>query len=191
MLRIPIKAVLLSTLFVLPITASAQSTNPATDMSPNTETKSTKDNLSGSDESFFTKAAEAGLAEIEGAKLAQQKASTSEVKDFAARMITDHTKVSEELKALAVKKGVTLPTEPSLIQKGEIKALSLLDDKFDENYVDRMAVSAHESTITLFKDTVKDSEDADIKAFAQKTLPALESHLDMAKKLHPTVSKTK
>lgn len=191
MLRIPMTTLLLSTLFMLPTTASAQSTNPATDMSPNTETKSAKDDLSGSDESFFNQAAEAGLAEIEGAKLAQQKASTSEVKDFAARMITDHTKVSEELKALAIRKGVTLPTEPSLIQKGEIEALSLLDDKFDENYVDRMAVSAHESTITLFEDTVKDSEDADIKAFAQKTLPALEAHLDMAKTLHPTVSKTK
>ena len=191
MLRIPIAPLLLSTLFILPITASAQSTNPATDMSPTTETKSAKNSLSGSDESFFTNAAEAGLAEIEGAKMAQQKSSTSEVKDFAAHMITDHTKVNEELKALAAEKGVNLPTEPSLMQKGELKALSLLDDKFDENYVDRMAVSAHENTRELFKDTAKDSEDADIKAFARKTLPALESHLEMAKKLNPTVSKTK
>lgn len=191
MFRIPMTALILSTLFALPITASAQSTNPATDMSPNTETKSTKDNLAGKDEAFFNNAAEAGLAEIEGAKMAQQKASTSEVKDLAAHMITDHTKVSEELRSLATEKGVNLPTEPSLMQKGEIKALSLLDDKFDENYVDRMGVSAHESTIELFKDTAEHSEDAEIKAFAKKTLPALESHLEMAKKLNPTVSKIK
>lgn len=191
MRRMPIMTILLSALFVLPITTSAQTTNPDADMHSNIEANSSGGDLSGSDETFFTKAAEAGLAEIEGANMAQTKASTSEVKEFAARMITDHTKINEELKMLATEKDVTLPAEPSLMQKAELKALGLLDDKFDSNYVDRMAVAAHEDAVELFKDTVENSEDADIKAFAQKTLPALQEHLKMAKALNPTVSKTK
>ncbi|PJX25968.1 hypothetical protein CAP48_08045 [Advenella sp. S44] len=182
--------VLLSSLMILPVSASAQSTNPA-NMGSDTNSTKTENTLSGDDKSFFNNAAEAGLAEVEGGKLAQQKASTSEVKDFAARMVTDHGKVNEELKALAESKGATVSTEPSLMQKGELKALSLLDDKFDENYVDRMGVAAHESTIELFQDTIKNSEDADIKAFAEKTLPSLQEHLKMAQDLNPTVSKAK
>ncbi|ETF03599.1 hypothetical protein W822_05840 [Advenella kashmirensis W13003] len=181
---------LISALLAIPFSASAQSTNPATDMNPKTEMHPSEQKLSSNDESFLNDAAQAGLAEIEGGKLAQQKAKTSEVKDFATNMITDHTKVGDELKQLAAKKGVTVPTEPSLLQKGELKALSLLDDKFDENYVDRMAVAAHENTVELFKKTADEAEDGDIKVFAQKTLPALEEHLKMAKALHPTVSKT-
>lgn len=182
--------VLLSSLMILPVSASAQSTNPA-NMGSDTNSTKTENTLSGDDKSFFNNAAEAGLAEVEGGKLAQQKASTSEVKDFAARMVTDHGKVNEELKALAESKGATVSTEPSLMQKGELKALSLLDDKFDENYVDRMGVAAHESTIELFQDTIKNSEDADIKAFAEKTLPSLQEHLKMAQDLNPTLSKAK
>ena len=182
--------VLLSSLMIIPVSASAQSTNPA-NMGPDTNSAKGESSLSGEDKSFLNNAAEAGLAEIEGGKMAQEKAATSEVKAFAGHMVTDHTKVNEQLKALAASKGVTISTEPSMIQKGELKALSLLDDKFDENYVDRMGVAAHESTIELFQDTAENSEDADIKAFAGKTLPSLQAHLKMAKELNPTASKAK
>src|SRR5690606_19727474 len=95
-----------------------------------------KDQLDGDDEDFLENAAQSGAAEIEGSKMAQEKAKNPDVKAFADKMIQDHTKVSEELAALAKSKGYTPPTEPSMLMKAKLKTLSLTDDGFDEMYVD-------------------------------------------------------
>lgn len=178
--------VLLSALLIVPGAAGAQPANPT---SPNADNPPATQPLVASDQSFLNDAAQTGMAEIEGAMLAQKKAATGEVRRFAAQMITEHTKVNDELKALAATKNVKLPTEPSLLQKGELQALSLLDAKFDESYVDRLGVAAHERTIALFQDTAVNSQDRDIKAFAERTLPSLQTHLKLAKALNPTVIK--
>ncbi|ALM83490.1 DUF4142 domain-containing protein [Bordetella sp. N] len=145
--------------------------------------------LSSADKSFLENAAQGGYTEIEGSKKALQKSKNADVTAFANQMIKDHTAVGEELAALAKSKGYTPPTEPSLLQKGELKALDVTDDSFDSLYARRIGVAAHESTVKLFQKAAKESKDADIKAFAQKTLPGLQSHLAMAKALQAKVSK--
>lgn len=183
--------ILLTALLIVPNSASAQPANPTANTSPEANNPPATKPLVASDQSFLNDAAQAGMAEIEGAMLAQQKAATGEVKRFAVQMITEHTKINDELKALAATKDVKLPNEPSLLQKGELKALSLLDDKFDESYVGRLGVAAHEHTIALFQDTAVNTQDQDIKAFTEKTLPSLQAHLKLAKALNPTVSKAR
>ncbi|HLU02693.1 MAG TPA: DUF4142 domain-containing protein [Advenella sp.] len=183
--------ILLSALFIIPNAACAQPANPAADPSQQANNPPAAKPLAASDQSFLNDAAQAGMAETEGAMLARQKAATAEVRHFAAQMITEHAKVNDELTSLAATKGVELPTEPSLLQKGELKALALLDDKFDENYVDRLGVAAHERAIALFQDTAVNSQDRDIKAFVERTLPSLQTHLKLAKALNPTVSKAR
>ena len=181
--------VLLSALLIVPSAAGAQPANPTTHTSPDANNPPATQPLVASDQSFLNDAAQADMAEIEGAMLAQKKAATGEVRRFAAQMITEHTKVNDELKALAATKNIKLPSEPSLLQKGELQALSLLDAKFDESYVDRLGVAAHESTIALFQEAAVNSQDRDIKAFAERTLPSLQTHLKLAKALNPTVIK--
>jgi len=137
-----------------------------------------------SDASFMKQASENGNAEVEASKLAQTKAKRPEVKAFADQMVTDHTKVGDELKQLAASKKVELPTEPSMMQKGKLKAINTgSDDKFDDRYSREFGVKAHEDTIKLFQTAAKEAKDADVKAFAQKTLPSLQGHLEMARKL--------
>jgi len=137
-----------------------------------------------SDASFMKQAAENGNAEVEASKLAQTKAKRPEVKAFADQMVTDHTKVGDELKQLAASKKVDLPTGPSVMQKGKLKMISAgSDDKFDDRYANEFGVKAHEDTIKLFQTAANEAKDADVKAFAQKTLPALQGHLEMARKL--------
>jgi putative membrane protein len=144
--------------------------------------------LARADRSFLENAAQGGHAEIEGSKLAQQKASSADVKSFASRMITDHTKVGEELTKLASSKGYTPPTEPSVMQKTELKALSALSgSKFDKMYSSRIGVAAHESTVKMFKEAADRAQDPDIKAFAAKHVPDLEQHLQMARDLNKKV----
>ncbi len=137
-----------------------------------------------SDAAFMKDAAHAGDAEIEASRLAQTKAKSAEVKAFADTMVTDHSKVADELKTLAASKSVTLPDGPSMTQKAELKLIDAGDnDKFDERYAKSFGVKAHESTIKLFEEAAANAKDADVRAWAQKTLPGLKHHLEMAQAL--------
>jgi putative membrane protein len=137
-----------------------------------------------SDEAFMKDAAQAGAAEVEASRLAQSKARTPDVKAFAAAMIADHTKVADELKALAAAKNVKLPDGPSVKQKAELKLIDAGDDdKFDERYAKHFGVQAHQETIKLFEEAAREAKDADVKAWAAKTLPGLRHHLQMAERL--------
>jgi putative membrane protein len=132
-----------------------------------------------SDNDFLTKAAQGGMAEVELGKIAVQKATNPEVKKFAQKMVDDHTKANNELKELAAKKGVTLPTEIDSSHRSAIdKMKGLSGADFDKAYVDAM-VDDHETDVDEFEEQSKDAKDADIKAFAAKTLPTLKSHLEL------------
>src|SRR6187549_3006326 len=73
--------------------------------------------LSTADRSFVDEAASGGLAEVQDAQLAQQKAASNDVKQFAATMIADHTQANDELKQIAQSKGVTPPSRPTRAQQ--------------------------------------------------------------------------
>ena len=142
------------------------------------------DSVSHADHEFMEKAAQAGHTEVEASKLAQSKGSAADVKTFAATMIEDHTKVGDELNQLAASKNVKVPAEPSLTQRAKMKLLGATSGaNFDKRYADEIGVSAHQDTIALFEKEAKNGSDADVKAFATKTLPSLNHHLEMAKAL--------
>ncbi|MHC8326588.1 DUF4142 domain-containing protein [Pseudomonas sp. LB1P83] len=143
---------------------------------------------------FVDNAAAGGIAEVETSKLALEKSSSADIKAFANMMITDHTKANKELTALAKKNDIEVPDDTTLVKQAKEKILDMRDESFDAAYANNQ-VKAHEETIELFKkqaNTVTDDKvkgATDLKGFAQKMLPALEKHLDMAKKLqaaHPS-----
>lgn len=131
------------------------------------------------DADFAVTAANGGMAEVQLAQLAQQKGVSADVKDFAAKMITDHTKANDQLMALAKQKNVTLP---AALGNDEQKVMDDLSKKtgkdFDKAYVKAM-VEDHDKDVKLFTDEAKDGKDADIKAFAGTTLPTLKMHQTM------------
>jgi len=132
-------------------------------------------------EGFMTEAAKGGMAEVELSRLATTKAQNADVKKFAQKMIEDHTNANAELKQLAGKKTVTLPTELDAAHKAtKDKLAGLSGAEFDKEYVNAM-VTDHEKAVSLFKTQSETGTDADAKAFAAKTLPKLQMHLDMIK----------
>jgi putative membrane protein len=140
--------------------------------------------LAMSDEAFMKDAAQAGHAEVEASKVAQSKARLPAVKTLADTMVADHTKVGDELRRLAMAKRVQLPDGPSVMQKSKLKMIDVGDDaKFDERYVKTFGIAAHEDAIKLFEEAARETKDPDVKAFAEKTLPGLKHHLEMAKAL--------
>jgi len=132
------------------------------------------------DDTFATKAAEGGMAEVELGKLAQQHASNDAVKQFGTRMVDDHTKANDELKMIAAKKSITLPTALNSKDQATMDRLSKLNGAaFDKAYMADM-VRDHKEDISEFQREADHGSDPDFKAFASKTLPTLQDHLKMA-----------
>jgi len=129
------------------------------------------------DASFYKTLAQGGIAEVEAGKLAQQKGADPKVKDFGAMMVKDHSAANEQLKALAAGKGIDLPGSSSTSQMAAKAKLEVLSGgTFDKSYVEDQ-VKAHRETVELLKKEIATGQDPDAKAFAQKVLPTVESHL--------------
>jgi putative membrane protein len=135
-------------------------------------------------EDFIKEAATSDMLEIEVAKIAQQKGNADE-KKFAEQMITDHTKTSSELKGM-VPAEMTSAIPPSLDDSSQKKLDKLRDAKpadFAGDY-DPMQVSAHKDAVSLFERYANGGENAKLKDWAGKTLPALQHHLQMAEQMN-------
>jgi putative membrane protein len=142
----------------------------------NDELQSSDDN----DKTFLTEAANINMEEIELGKLAQRRASSTDVKDFGKMMVDGHTKSLNELKNLAEQKDVALPQEASQEGKSTLEELTKADAKsFERMYMDKM-VAGHKDAISKFESTRDNTSDADVKAWIIKTLPDLQMHLDHA-----------
>ena len=132
------------------------------------------------DQAFMNGAAQGGMAEVELGKLAKDQGSNDAVKNFGQHMIDDHSKANDELKDLASKKNVTLPTSLSAKDQGTKGRLSKLSGKaFDRAYI-RDMVADHRKDGAEFRREANNGKDPDVKAWAAKTLPTLENHLKMA-----------
>jgi len=136
--------------------------------------------VSSTSDQFMTEAAQGGMMEIALGKLAATKSQNPEIKAFGQRMVADHGKAGEELKAIAAKKKITLPTEMAGGAKETADRLSKLSGaEFDKEYV-KLMVDDHNEDLEAFEDQ-QDSTDADLKAFADKYTPIIKSHYDTIK----------
>lgn len=139
------------------------------------------------DAKFTTQAAVGGMAEVELGKLALEKSSNPQVKEFATMMVKDHGMANTELMAIAKQKNITLPSTVDDEHKKKMDDLSKKSGAdFDKAYVDAM-VSGHKSTLKLMEDELRDAKDADLKAFATKTAPIVQSHLVMINKINDSM----
>jgi putative membrane protein len=142
--------------------------------------------VAASDKTFIMKAAQGGLTEIDAGKLAQEKGSSQDVKDFGAMMVKDHTANNDDLTALAKTKGVDAPTK---LDSDHQKMVDNLSSKsgaaFDKAYIGAM-VKGHTKMLALMT-SEESSSDADLKAFATKTSDAVQMHLTKAKDIQSSL----
>lgn len=138
--------------------------------------------MSSTDKKFMMMAAMGGMAEIEMARLALQKSGNDSVKQYAQKMIDDHTMAGDELKQLASSKGVTLPMQPDAKHMAMMSKMQKLSGaQFDMMYVKEAGVKDHEKMAKLYMKESMSGKDMDAKAWAAKTLPAVQMHLQMAR----------
>ena len=136
--------------------------------------------LSSTDRSFAQNAAAGGLAEVALGQLAQQNASSQQVKAFGQQMVTDHGQANQELQRIAQTENLTLPTAPASKDQALQKRLSgLKGSAFDAAYMQDM-VKDHKQDVAEFQREAQSGQDPALRAFALKTLPTLQKHLQMA-----------
>jgi putative membrane protein len=141
------------------------------------------------DQTFANDAAHAGLLEVKLGELAMKKGNSEDVKMLGQHMVTDHTKANEELKSLATKKGMKLPT--TLDKEGQMHFNDLSKKSgsdFDKAYSDLM-VKDHQKVIAKFKAESASGEDGDLKRWATTTLPTLQHHLMMSEETNNKINK--
>jgi putative membrane protein len=139
--------------------------------------------LSHADREFIEDAAKGGMFEVQSGQLAQKKASDPAVKEFANKLVQDHTKANDELKQIAQAKGVNLPDKEKWGERREMSKLDKLSGAaFDREFAMR-SVKDHEKDIKDFEKAASKVKDPELKSWAEKQLPVLREHLAMAQKL--------
>jgi putative membrane protein len=142
------------------------------------------------DQPWVIAAARDGIAEVEIGRLASEKASTDQVKEFAKKMVDDHGKANDELKSIASTKNITVPTDADAKHKATIDRLSKLSGEAFDRAFAQVMLSNHKKAVSAFRTESKSGNDPELKAFAAKTLPTLEGHLKEAEDLNKSVVAT-
>ncbi|WP_324673380.1 DUF4142 domain-containing protein [Hymenobacter sp. GOD-10R] len=159
---------------------TAQKENEAKNEAQPTEGEQDKKDF---DAEFTTKAASGGMLEVELGKVVAAKGSTPEARKFGQQMVDDHTKANDELKAIAAKHNITLPTG---LGEDHQKVYKDVTEKkgvdMDKEYLKEM-VKDHEEDVKEFTEASVKASAADLKEFATKTTPTLQHHLEMAQQM--------
>ena len=154
-----------------PTSSGSPEQGTAKSKSDSTSNKAKGRTLSSADKAFIKDAAKGGMMEVAMGRVAEENATDSEVKKFGARMVKDHSKANEDLKAIAKEENVEWPAEK---EAGKWKS--------DKDYMAAM-VKDHEKDLAAFEKEAKNGSDLDLKSFASKTAKTVRDHLKMAKEI--------
>ena len=171
---------------------SCGSNNQSANTSDSSQTKADSTNtmkdssasasITQQDSKFAVDATNIGMMEIALGNVAQQNAMRKDVRDFGAMMVKDHTGAADDLKKIADAKHITLPSSLSADDQKKVDDMKAkTGNKFDKAYIDMM-IDGHKKAADEFQDEIKSGSDADLRAFATKTLDVIHAHLDSAQK---------
>ncbi|MFN6943898.1 MAG: DUF4142 domain-containing protein [Cytophagaceae bacterium] len=147
--------------------------------------------MSDDDRDFLQEAAKRNLYDLELARLAQERAVTEDVKQFAQNILNEHGKVQEELKQFAQQRNVMLPDSIDSDQRNNLSDLAQKEGfEFDTEFMDKM-VERHNETLDRFESKAEDAEDPQLREWAQNTVPTLRNHKHEAENVEAVVERKK
>ncbi|HYD32922.1 MAG TPA: DUF4142 domain-containing protein [Azospirillaceae bacterium] len=174
-------ALAVTALALFPTATRAQTAGSTT---PETQAKETQAaGLQMTPAQFVQQAAQSGTFEVQSGQLAATKARSQEVKDFAQRMVDDHTRTNDDLKQIAQRKNMEVPTSMAQQHQTMLDTLNNLSGRdFETQYIQGQ-VQTHQQAVQMFEQQASQSQDADLKTFASSHLPSLRDHLQRAQNL--------
>ena len=170
--------ILIATMLALTVSATAadHSAGSAGGTMPGTARTANGSTLSQADQEFIAMAAMSGRFEVDSARLAQSKQLSSHEQELVEMILTDHSAVNAELAGLATAKGFTLPSTLDPAHEARLAAMRELEGRDFATAFHAAQVEAHQDAIAIFTRAARDSEDVDLRAWAEKTLPTLQRH---------------
>ena len=164
-------------------TSSSDSSATASDSATASSSMADSSASVTTDTAFAAKAAISGMAEVALGKMAVAKGVDGKVKDFGKMMTMDHGKANAELMSIAKTKSITLPAGLDAEHQAKSDSLSKLSGKdFDKGYVQVM-IEGHKKTLALLQSEASGGQDPQLKAFAAKTTPVVQMHLEEITKI--------
>jgi putative membrane protein len=149
-----------------------------------------RDRLDDADRQFIEEAAHAGMAGVELGGLATERASATQVRVFADTVVRERSESNAELAAMARAKGVLLPDSTERLHRHDGDRLARLSGaEFDKAYM-KHATADHRKTLSLFERAADTAKDSELRAFARRTIPTLQTHLAAAENIESTISAT-
>lgn len=157
---------------------------PQTPQNPPADATLTRDrgsvNLSREDQLFVEKAAQSGLAEVTFGRLAVERSGFPQVRAYGNAMVNDHGRLNEELKRIASNRGLLLSTSLDVaLQRDADRMSQLKGTDFDDAFMMHM-IESHRRAVSEFEAAANNSRDEELKAFAARSLPQLQQHLQLA-----------
>ncbi|HET8744480.1 MAG TPA: DUF4142 domain-containing protein [Ramlibacter sp.] len=140
--------------------------------------------FNAADTHFIAVAAGAGMYEVEAARLALTKASNAQVRGYAQMLLDQHTAANQQLMAMVTSKGHKVaPGMPAALQQKIATLNRASGADFDHEFVRTTGVADHMATIAEFERSRSSVADPDLRAFIDRTLPTLRTHLQQAQDL--------
>jgi putative membrane protein len=138
---------------------------------------------SPTDKMFVKKALQGSMAEVQLGQLTLQKSNNDQVKQFAQRMIDDHTKLGDQMKPVAQQLGVSDPNGVSKKDKATMAKLQALSGPaYDEAYI-RDMVKDHKQDLSDFQTEVSSGQDQTVKDAANQGSKVIAQHLQMIQQI--------
>lgn len=145
--------------------------------------KKTTESRPMTDQQFVDFAAQTDMMEANVGQLAQNQASSQQVKDYANTLVTDHTTDYGQLSQAAKQANLTVPNaldkehDTMIAPMQKLKAAA-----FDHKYAQEM-VAGHTKAIEIYQKEATSAQNDAIKSYASNALPVLQKHLSGAKDL--------
>ncbi len=164
-----------------PASQNPGQTNPAMDSQMNG--MATAGQPSMTDKMFVRKAMEGSMAEVQLGQLTLQKSNNDQVKQFAQRMIDDHTKLNDQMKPLAQQLGVSVPNQVSKKDRNAMAKLQALSGStYDQAYI-RDMVKDHKQDLSEFQGEASSGQDQTVKDAAAQGSQVISQHLQMIQQI--------
>jgi putative membrane protein len=161
----------------LALSATSFAAEKDDETSPERSSKESSGKVSAHDKAWAQMTAMSDMAEIQLSKAAQEKATSEQLKQHAAKMVQDHQQTSEELKAWAKEADVDLKAEMPAAKKQMLQEItSKSGQEFDDAYTQH-EIAAHRMAVAHFQNGSEFLKNQELQAFAQKTLPIIQGHL--------------
>lgn len=131
---------------------------------------------------FAQMATSSGMFEVQSSQLAMSRAQSNDVRWFAQRMVQDHQQANQELMSLAAANNIQIQQRMAERHQRMMDELNTAPPgpDFDQRYM-RIQALAHEEAVSLFSSYAQNGENADLRAFASRTLPILQQHQQMVR----------